>query len=259
MRAPRPAPARTGAGGRTNRLLRPRAILERIRDLLDLPARRDADPRHATLRATIGWSHDLLSAGAPVRSDVLARMASVLAPPAQVHTPFGATESLPVASIGSDEVLRDTLQGTASGKGICVGRPAPEMTVRIIRTSDEPIERWSDDLLVQPGEVGEITVRGPVVTSECEEGRGQHREHGGPILAQKREQLVAVERAGDRDGRADAQGAEREFPRHRTVSGHAVYHSSPVSRTAVRSACARTRFTGQHLAYTMHAVAQPER
>lgn len=106
----------------------------------------------------------VLSAGAPVRGDVLARMASVLAPPAQVHTPFGATESLPVASIGSDEVLRDTLQGTASGKGICVGRPAPEMTVRIIRISDEPIERWSDELLVKPGEVGEITVRGPVVT-----------------------------------------------------------------------------------------------
>ncbi len=106
----------------------------------------------------------VLSAGAPVRGDVLARMASVLAPPAQVHTPFGATESLPVASIGSDEVLRETLHGTASGKGICGGRPAPEMTVRIIRISDEPIERWSDELLVKPGEVGEITVRGPVVT-----------------------------------------------------------------------------------------------
>jgi predicted ATPase len=43
------------------RLLQPRAILERLGDLLDLPAQRDADPRHATLRATIGWSHDLLS------------------------------------------------------------------------------------------------------------------------------------------------------------------------------------------------------
>jgi len=106
----------------------------------------------------------VLSAGAPVRGDVLARMASVLEKPAQVHTPFGATESLPVASIGSDEVLAETLAGTAAGKGICVGRPAPETTVRIIRVTDEPIARWSDDLEVPRGTVGEITVRGPAVT-----------------------------------------------------------------------------------------------
>ena len=48
------------AAART-RLLQPQAILERLEDRLDLPAQRDADPRHATLRATIAWSHDLLS------------------------------------------------------------------------------------------------------------------------------------------------------------------------------------------------------
>ena len=48
------------AAART-RLLQPHAILERLEDRLDLPAQRDADPRHATLRATIAWSHDLLS------------------------------------------------------------------------------------------------------------------------------------------------------------------------------------------------------
>jgi predicted ATPase/class 3 adenylate cyclase len=53
-------------------LLQPRAILERLGDLLDLPARRDADPRHATLRATIGWSHDLLS---PAERDLFAALA----------------------------------------------------------------------------------------------------------------------------------------------------------------------------------------
>ena len=48
------------AAART-RLLQPQAILARLEDRLDLPAQRDADPRHATLRATIAWSHDLLS------------------------------------------------------------------------------------------------------------------------------------------------------------------------------------------------------
>src|SRR5690606_30721788 len=36
--------------------------------------------------------------------------------------------------------------------------------VRIIRVSDEAIEQWSDDLLVRPGQVGEITVAGPTAT-----------------------------------------------------------------------------------------------
>ena len=43
------------AAART-RLLQPQAILARLEDRLDLPAQRDADPRHATLRATIAWS-----------------------------------------------------------------------------------------------------------------------------------------------------------------------------------------------------------
>ena len=38
------------------------------------------------------------------------------------------------------------------------------VTVRVIRIDDGPIETWSDELLVPPGTVGEITVKGPVVT-----------------------------------------------------------------------------------------------
>ena len=48
------------AAART-RLLAPESLLERLSARLDLPGARDADPRHATLRATIEWSYDLLS------------------------------------------------------------------------------------------------------------------------------------------------------------------------------------------------------
>jgi acyl-CoA synthetase (AMP-forming)/AMP-acid ligase II len=41
-----------------------------------------------------------------------------------------------------------------------------EMTLRIVRISDEPIATWSEDLCVPAGEVGEIVVSGPVVTRE---------------------------------------------------------------------------------------------
>ena len=43
------------------RLLAPEALLRRLSGRLELPGPRGADPRHATLRATIEWSYDLLS------------------------------------------------------------------------------------------------------------------------------------------------------------------------------------------------------
>src|SRR5262249_10316218 len=82
----------------------------------------------------------------------------------QVHTPYGATEALPIADIGSDELLGETSPLTAEGKGVCVGRPVEGMHVRIIRISDAPLPEWGDGLEVPQGEVGEVVVQGPVVT-----------------------------------------------------------------------------------------------
>ena len=108
----------------------------------------------------------VISAGAPVPAEVLERFTTMLAPGVQVFTPYGATEALPVSSIGSDEILRETRMRTGNGEGVCVGRPVPAMEVRIIRISDEPIAAWSDELLHAAGEIGEIVVKGPVVTRE---------------------------------------------------------------------------------------------
>lgn len=108
----------------------------------------------------------VLSAGAPVAPAILERFSELLAPGTQIYTPYGATEALPVAVIGSDAVLRDTRHQTARGAGTCVGRPVAGLEVRIIRISDEPIAAWSDDLMLPPGEIGEIAVFGPQVTQE---------------------------------------------------------------------------------------------
>ncbi|MGE3822336.1 MAG: peptide synthase, partial [Isosphaeraceae bacterium] len=74
------------------------------------------------------------------------------------------TESLPVASIGSREILGETRHATDQGAGVCVGAPVSGMRVEVIRITDEPIERWSDELRVPDGTVGEFLVQGPVVT-----------------------------------------------------------------------------------------------
>ncbi len=110
--------------------------------------------------------HRVVSAGAPVPARVLESFAKLLGPGAKIHTPYGATEALPVCSIDSNEILGETRYKTDEGAGVCVGRPVGGVTVRIIRIDDGPIPEWSDDLLVPDGEIGEIVVQGPIVTRE---------------------------------------------------------------------------------------------
>ena len=103
------------------------------------------------------------SAGAPVPPEVVARMLDLLPPDAQLWTPYGATECLPVAVIEGRELL--TLrERTQAGAGTCVGRPVAGNAVRIIRIGDDAIPGWDDALLVDAGQVGEITVAGPSAT-----------------------------------------------------------------------------------------------
>ena len=108
----------------------------------------------------------VISNGAPVPAAVQARFGKMLGEGVEVVTPYGATEALPVCTIGSAEILRETAAMTERGAGVCVGRPVAPTEVRIIRVDDKAIPVWSDDLQVPAGEVGEITVRGPTVTRE---------------------------------------------------------------------------------------------
>jgi len=105
-----------------------------------------------------------ISAGAPVPAAVLERFANMLSDGAQVFTPYGATEALPVCSIGSEEILGETRHATDQGKGVCVGKPVPNIQLEIIAISDAPISVWDDGLKLGIGEIGEIVVKGPQVT-----------------------------------------------------------------------------------------------
>lgn len=106
----------------------------------------------------------VISAGAPADPESLARFTKLLAPGIEVLTSYGATEALPVSYIGTDELISDTAGRTAEGAGVCVGKPIQEATVAIIPVHDDPIEHWSDDLELPEGEIGEIVVKGPMVT-----------------------------------------------------------------------------------------------
>ena len=106
----------------------------------------------------------VISAGAPVPASVLKRFAALLPDDAEIFTPYGATEALPVCSIGSREILAETGAMTGEGHGVCVGRPVPSISLTIIPITDTPITAWNGDLALPPLEVGEIAVRGPQVS-----------------------------------------------------------------------------------------------
>ncbi len=108
----------------------------------------------------------VLMAGATAPAALLARLTAVLPDDAVVQTPYGATEAMPVTSITAREILADTAERTRQGAGICVGRPLPGITLRIIAITDDPIAAWNDALVLPAGEIGEIAVRGAIVTTE---------------------------------------------------------------------------------------------
>jgi olefin beta-lactone synthetase len=108
----------------------------------------------------------VISAGAPARAEVLQKLSTQLPTGVEIFTPYGATESLPVANIGSAEILSETKAMTDAGHGVCIGRPVAGVEVKIIRIHDDAIPIWNDSLELPQGEIGEFVVRSRVTTKE---------------------------------------------------------------------------------------------
>ena len=106
----------------------------------------------------------VVSAGAPVAPSIINTFTYLLQHEAEIHTPYGATEAMPSASIGSHEILAETQGLSNQGFGTCVGRPLDGIDMRIIKVADDPITNWDDKLILPPGQIGEITVKGDIVT-----------------------------------------------------------------------------------------------
>lgn len=121
---------------------------------------------HARARGqTLPTVRRVLCAGAPVPPSLWEASRSLL-PRGRLHSPYGATEALPVSSISAAEVLSETAALTRQGHGTCVGRPVPGTAVKIIALTDDPIREWTSVQEQFVGEIGEIVVSGPTVTRE---------------------------------------------------------------------------------------------
>ncbi len=108
----------------------------------------------------------ILSAGAPVPPHVLRRMSGSLGDQGEIHTPYGATEALPVASISASEVLSETAKRSDQGAGTCVGTHFPAIRWKVVPITEGPLSKLADAPELPCGEIGELVVSGPVVTTE---------------------------------------------------------------------------------------------
>ncbi len=106
----------------------------------------------------------VISAGAAMPMSTLRRLQKALSTDAEVFTPYGATECLPVASVSGKELNAEVEQRTASGEGICIGRPVAPNNLRIIPITDSGLESFEDTVDLPVGISGEIVVHGPTST-----------------------------------------------------------------------------------------------
>ena len=99
----------------------------------------------------------VLCAGAAVPASLWADAPSVLVN-GKLHSPYGATEVLPVATVSGNEVFSGALNGSLLGRSLRANQ------VKIIALHDGPLATLADARELPPGEIGEVIVTGPTVT-----------------------------------------------------------------------------------------------
>lgn len=119
-------------------------------------------------RASLSPMIRAVSAGAPLAIDVVRDLKPLLAKGGDVFTPYGSTEALPVTVISGAELLplEDRI---ASGEGTPVGRAAPGMEICLLDAEGERLSEMDPARALPTGSVGEVFVRGAVVTQSYDQ------------------------------------------------------------------------------------------
>jgi acyl-CoA synthetase (AMP-forming)/AMP-acid ligase II len=148
----------------------------KVTNLFGSPALLKVLGRHAQATQTrFSTLKRVLSAGAAVPAATVRMMQAAMGDDGAVHTPYGATECLPVASISSREMDDELVAATNAGKGTCVGMPVTPNRVAIMRLMDEVADVLHPEDLLPAGEVGEIVVHGPTTTDRYWQREAQTR------------------------------------------------------------------------------------
>ncbi|MEM1007948.1 MAG: fatty acid CoA ligase family protein, partial [Myxococcota bacterium] len=106
----------------------------------------------------------VISAGAPMPTQLLTQLSDQLPTHTQIFPSYGATEAMPLTTIESREILTQTAPQTQHGAGVCVGLSQPNIQLEIISIDEQPIANWSDTFKQDPHTLGEVVAKGDVVT-----------------------------------------------------------------------------------------------
>ncbi|MCL1143624.1 olefin beta-lactone synthetase [Shewanella gaetbuli] len=107
----------------------------------------------------------VISAGAPATISSIKCFSNMLHPGVEVLNSYGATESLPISKIQSSQLFTTT-DTTDTGGGICVGHAIEGVEIAIIDITESVIELWDDSLTLPANHIGEIVVKGPMVSQQ---------------------------------------------------------------------------------------------
>ena len=106
----------------------------------------------------------LMLFGAEVHESILRGLREILPAGGELHTPYGSTEAQPITTISDRELLDPGLAGRRSELGVCVGTPLDGVEVELVAITDGPVGEGDRGARLGPGAVGEVVVRGPMVT-----------------------------------------------------------------------------------------------
>jgi acyl-CoA synthetase (AMP-forming)/AMP-acid ligase II/pimeloyl-ACP methyl ester carboxylesterase len=102
-------------------------------------------------RAAMRQLRAVASAGAPISKEALRSIRPHFVN-AEIHTPYGMTEVMPVTNISLEEI-----KAAGAGNGVCVGVPINGVELTVTAISESGHSTW--DFILQEGVTGEICVR----------------------------------------------------------------------------------------------------
>lgn len=104
----------------------------------------------------------MLSAGAPIPEPLLEQLQRLM-PAAELHTPYGMTEALPLTDVSLDVIRaarEDAQRGVVgAGNGVCVGTPVHGARLGVLPLAADGSP--TDEISTEPGVTGEIVARAP--------------------------------------------------------------------------------------------------
>lgn len=118
----------------------------------------------------------VFTGGAPVFPDLLRKLQAAL-PDAEIHSVYGSTEAEPIAHLPAQEYVGETLEITRRGGGLCSGKPATGIQLKIILNHyGQPLpsltEQELEAISQAQGQAGEIIVSGDHVLAGYLDGNG---------------------------------------------------------------------------------------